>query len=164
MINVIIGANAIGKTVHLENILKKLEKTDTVTNMKKTILLKRKIDNEKVDILSMLLPYNFIINESSLGITDNIDLGNEFFDFLSDMCSTAKYFIYDEPDRKVKEKFRGDVYDVIGRLGGSFEKCWITSHYSGVTALSNAIFYRAIDKYTLEKVSMEDAIEILDSI
>lgn len=165
MINVIIGDNSVGKTVYLESKLEELGKASSATNIDNvTLLKKRKIDKKKVDQLCMLLPYNFIINDSSLGIMDDIDLGSEFINFLSDICSTAKYFIYDEPDRKIKERFRGDVYDAIGRLGETFDECWITSHYPGVTTLSNAIFYKAENKYTLKRVSMEEAIEILDAV
>lgn len=165
MINVIIGENSVGKTVQLELKLNELGRADTITNMEDTrIFRKRVIDEKKVDSLSMFLPYHFAINGSVLAITDNVDVGIEYIQFLSDICSASKYFIYDEPEKKVKEDFRGEVYEVIGKLGNTFEQCWITSHYPAVTTLSNAVFYKVINKYTLNKVNMEDAIEILDPI
>ena len=163
MINIIIGENSSGKTLHLENKLDTLDETTTITNLRDTLILNKRLDEEKVNIISRILPYDFIVNGESLGVIDNVDLGRDYLEFLSRICLKAKYFIYDEPEKKVNEALRGDIYDAIASLGDSFEECWITSHYPAITTMDNAVFWLSVDKYNLKKVSMEEAIEILDN-
>lgn len=162
MIN-IIGENSSGKTLHLENKLDTLDEITTITNLRDTLILNKRLDEEKVNIISRILPYDFIINGESLGVIDNVDLGRDYLEFLSRICLKAKYFIYDEPEKKVKDALRGDIYDAIASLGDSFDECWIASNYQSVTTMDHANFWLSIDKCNLKKVSIQEAIEILDN-
>lgn len=163
MINIIIGRNSSGKTLHLWDKLDNLDKSVTITNIEDKLMLDKQLDKEKVNILNRVLPYGFVVNGESLGITDNIDLGRDYLDFLSKIWLKAKYFIYDEPEKKVKDALRGDIYDAIASLGDSFDECWIASNYQSVTTMDHANFWLSIDKCNLKKVSIQEAIEILDN-
>lgn len=149
----------------MESKLKSFGKSRARYNLDNSVNLRRRvIDPHKVDRLSMVLPYDFVINGAALGITDNVDLGAGFMQYLSDVCSTAEYLVYDEPERLMDSCWAGDVYTVLGALGGTFEECWITSHYEGAVAIDDARFYVVKNKKDLYQVSREDAVEILSKI
>ena len=89
-------------------------------------------------------------------------MSDSYLELISDICSTDKFFIFDEPDRNIKDRFVPEIYTLLNDFSSSFEECWITFHNTSVLALSSAVFYRMKDKYDIEQIELEDAVEILD--
>lgn len=61
-------------------------------------------------------------------------MSDSYLELISDICSTDKFFIFDESDRNIKDRFVPEIYTLLNDFSSSFEECWITSHNTSVLA------------------------------
>lgn len=165
MVHIITGENASGKTLCLKDKVLELGKTECMTNLSRLVNSRRKrtISEDKLNILRVNLSYDIEVNATGALYIRNFDTDSEYNAFIADICSNFKYFVYDEPERKVGDLWRTHVYDIIDLLSNTFEDCWIVSHNPCCLLLNDTKYYTCKDKHTLVEISEEEAEEIINS-
>lgn len=111
MIKLIIGQNASGKTLYLNNLIQsRLEKTgkiDFVTNTVRNItFINKEYNKERLEILEELILADEISTSSSENISpigNPIRLSNRFLYLMTILCKDVKSAYLDEPEQGLSE-------------------------------------------------------------
>lgn len=144
MVNVILGHNATGKTLFLNNLLKDNQKA--VTNLIQPVFFSEtKFNSEAVNRIERALGISDITKRgTSINYVSNdgVELSSEMCDLLFLLCCDMDVAILDEPDFGMTEVERGKLITVFSYLSTIFLEIWITTHDEGMLYLDNANYYR----------------------
>lgn len=132
MITLIIGQNAIGKTVYLQNKIKDMSRNNNViSNLTESNYLNSvSYNRERIDNLKDILDTeNIIENDDMLGIsTDEVRISKAFASILTLICKDLEYLYLDEPEFGLSYREIGFLVWFLCCVEDSFKEIEIVTH------------------------------------
>lgn len=132
MITLIVGQNAIGKTVYLQNKIKDMSKNNNViSNLTESNYLNSvPYNRERIDDLKDILDTeNIVENDDMLGISsDEVKISKAFASIITLICKDLEYMYLDEPEFKLSYREIGFLIWFLCRVENSFKEIEIVTH------------------------------------
>lgn len=142
MITLIIGQNAIGKSVYLKDKLKKeISSDDILCNfIDGSYLRTKRYNSNRIEELKELLDTdNIITNKDKLGIeTDVLSISTEFENILTLICKEGDRLYIDEPEFGLSYKEIGRLIAFIAIIEDTFKDIEVITHSEMFLGLNNA--------------------------
>jgi hypothetical protein len=169
MVNVLVGDNAIGKTLVLKN---KLACENTVSNFANDNITRfTTLDMEKVAWMSELLGTEYkIINNNDIAF-GRMNAGGasreipcEFRKLLILFCKSGTQLLLDEPDIHLDDDNVCDLAFLVGCCNDSiFREIWIVTHNIKMLNIEGCK-YLTLNNDVLVEISKDEAYEYIDTI
>lgn len=172
MLNIIVGENASGKTVALQEKLEEVNLRDAATNLRDTSKYSHNIVDEKVRCLWRQIPFN-VENVNNKVYLESTDKERDPFDYneclplksiVTALCSDKKYFIWDEPEHNIPETLKDWVMTALLRVSTLFDEVWISTHLDGMDYISGANYFKVDKNGYLVRITEDEAGELLTAI
>ena len=132
MITLIVGQNAIGKTVYLQNKIKDMSRNNNVISnlIESNYLNSVPYNRERIDDLKDILDTeNIAENDDMLGIsTDEVRISKAFALILTLICKDLEYLYLDEPEFGLSYREIGFLIWFLCRVENSFKEIEIVTH------------------------------------
>lgn len=132
MITLIIGQNAIGKTVYLQNKVKEMSRNNNViSNLTESNYLNSvPYNRERIEELKDILDTeNIVENDDMLGIsTDEVRISKAFASILTLICKDLEYMYLDEPEFGLSYREIGFLIWFLCHVEDSFKEIEIVTH------------------------------------
>lgn len=168
MINLIIGKNALGKTVYLNKLKDKNDLDKIITNLITFRYIKNeKYNQERLDILQELLLADEIIptNPKLTIVKPDFEISQEFIDIMTLLCKDRNLVLIDEPNKGLTPHERFRLISFLAQTAHTFDSVYIVTHYEGMLAIPNINIY-TVDKYNNElnliQLNRGEAYEVID--
>lgn len=171
MVRLIIGKNAAGKTLYLENMIKRYELFEVNTNMRDKIYTYQIPYNKKrIEILKECLETEDISENSlSLGIANSTAymISTELLELLTLICRDRNILILDEPLKKLSAYEYEVFIKVIAWVQDTYTDIYIVTHNELALAIPGKQCYTVeMDQETnhvrLIEIAKENELEVID--
>lgn len=151
MINLIVGANASGKTLTLKRMVNEHAVQGCSYSDSPIVLESIKLNECALEIASEFLEGDALVyNNSVVGVTpwfDNpIEFSRLFLDRVNLVCKNTKYVFLDEPDFGITDEETRILAHIIESISRELEKeFWITCHCDSFVSCGQTRFFHVID-------------------
>ena len=132
MLRLVVGQNAIGKSVYLnDQLLLNSSNVNINTNLADAdFLCSRDYDDERVEHLEEVLDLcDIYLGESRIKITNcEVDVSITFEEIITIICKQGDYLYLDEPEYGLKDWEITRLFNLIIRVADSFKEVIIVTH------------------------------------
>lgn len=167
MLTLIIGQNAIGKSVYIKEEAKRAMQEDenVLCNFISSDYLKNiRYNQERIEILGDLLDANEIKQSAEMLFIDrDMPITKKFTEIVTLICKNGDRLFLDEPEYKLHDREIGMLVAFIYRVADTFKQIEIVTHselFLGI--LSAEIKTVKKDKYRYVLTDLEDAYDTID--
>ena len=168
MINLIVGKNALGKTVYLNKLKDEYDLDIIITNLITFRYIKNEDYNlERLEVLQDLLIADEIMQtKPKLTIVNpDFEFTQEFLDLMTLLCKNRKIVLLDEPDKGLTSHERYLLISFLAQTEHTYEDVYIVTHYEGMLAVPNKKIF-TVDTFNktlnLRQLSKGEAYEVID--
>lgn len=172
MLHVIVGKNAVGKTVMLRKAASKVNRLNIASNLSKyqsPIGMTLEYNTDTINFISEELGNPIISqNEAQLFIEGN-SYGKDFLDIMTILSRNVTNFYLDEPEYGLQEHEINMMTHILVKLAYMLPNIWITTHTDLLLDIhSKVVSYYIVEKdnaeaYFLRSVGLEHVYEYADT-
>lgn len=170
MLNIIIGENAVGKTVMLRKMASQINRLDIASNLSKYqnfIGMTLKYNMGTIDFISKELGDPVVLeNEEQLFIEG---YGRDFLDIMTVLSRNVANFYLDEPEYGLREYEVNMMAHVLVKLAYELPSIWITTQTELLLDInSSAVSYYTVERnnlgeFVLKNIEWQDVCKYVDT-
>ena len=174
MIKIIIGQNASGKTLYLDNVVEEMSQGDGEIDFVTNLADQHIFDHvpflpDKVEILCEILQAERVDTSCVIltPVESPVVLGREFIEIITLLCKDVKAVYLDEPEQGLSEYEMSILCTLIQYFSRFFEEIIIVTHSELFVQMVNCRYFTVVmDEKTADveliQVSEDDKFEIID--